>query len=430
MDVLTTAAAVGRPLEQTRARYPDQEGFVERDGVRVFYEVYGEGERTVFLLPTWSIIHSRFWKAQIPYLARHFRVLTFDGRGNGKSDRPAEPDAYVEQEFADDALAVMDATGTERAVLVSLSRGAERSLLLGAAQPERVAAMVFIAPALPLPPATPRADAARMFEERRDDHDGWQKWNSHYWLEHYEDFVEFFKAKIFTEPHSTKQREDAVGWALETDPETLVATQLAPRLPDEDSVRELVDRISCPTLVIHGRDDAVRPHDSGAALAEMIGCALVSLEESGHCPPARDPVKVNLLLRDFVDPAVACPRAWTRGKSRRKRALYISSPIGLGHARRDVAIAKELRGLVPDLEIDWLAQNPVTRVLEAEGERIHPASTHLANESHHIESESAEHDLHCFQAWRRMDEILVSNFMVFHDLAESEQYDLWIGDEA
>jgi glycosyl transferase family 28 len=72
----------------------------------------------------------------------------------------------------------------------------------------------------------------------------------------------------------------------------------------------------------------------------------------------------------------------------------------------------------------------VTKVLEAEGERIHPASAQLANEARHIESESAEHDLHCFQAWRRMDEILVSNFMVFHDLAEAEQYDLWIGDEA
>ena len=95
-----------------------------------------------------------------------------------------------------------------------------------------------------------------------------------------------------------------------------------------------------------------------------------------------------------------------------------------------MAIARELRALVPGLEIDWLAQNPVTRVLEAEGERIHPASAELVNESSHIESESAEHDLHCFQAWRRMDEILVNNFMVFHDLIEAEPYDLWIGDEA
>ena len=69
--------------EQTRARYPDEEGYVERDGVRVFYEVYGSGEPTVLLLPTWSIIHSRQWKMQIPYLARHCRVVTFDGRGNG-----------------------------------------------------------------------------------------------------------------------------------------------------------------------------------------------------------------------------------------------------------------------------------------------------------------------------------------------------------
>ena len=112
-----------------------------------------------------------------------------------------------------------------------------------------------------------------------------------------------------------------------------------------------------------------------------------------------------------------------------KRALFISSPIGLGHAQRDVAIAKELRALVPDLQIDWLAQNPVTRVLEGEGERIHPASEHLASESKHFESESAEHDLQCFQAWRRMDEIMVANFMLFHDVVTDERYDLWIADE-
>ena len=58
--------APARPVEQSRARYPDEDGYVERDGVRIFYELYGEGERTVLFLPTWSIIHSRHWKAQIP----------------------------------------------------------------------------------------------------------------------------------------------------------------------------------------------------------------------------------------------------------------------------------------------------------------------------------------------------------------------------
>jgi pimeloyl-ACP methyl ester carboxylesterase len=418
-----------RAPEQTRARYPDEDGTVERDGLRLYYEVYGEGEPTVFLLPTWSIIHSRHWKMQIPYLARHCRVLTFDGRGNGLSDRPADPDAYREEEFAADALAVMDATATERAVLVALSRGAERLLHLAASHPERVDKLVFIAPALPLPPATPRLQAKQEFGERRDEYVGWGKWNRHYWLEHYEDFLEFFFSQVFTEPHSTKQREDAVGWGLETDAETLVATQLAPRLMDEESVRDLLSRIDCPVLVIHGSEDALRPWESGARLAELASGELVVLEGSGHFPHARDPVKVNLLLRDFTVPAPP-PRSWVRGKSRRRRALYISSPIGLGHAQRDVAIADELRKHHPDLEIDWLAQHPVTAVLEARGERIHPASAVLANESRHIESESAEHDLHCFQAIRRMDEILLANFMAFHDLVREEHYDLWIGDEA
>jgi predicted glycosyltransferase len=123
-------------------------------------------------------------------------------------------------------------------------------------------------------------------------------------------------------------------------------------------------------------------------------------------------------------------RTWTRALSRRRRALYLSSPIGLGHAMRDAAIADELRRLHPDLEIDWLAQQPVMSVLEARGERIHPLSAELASESAHFASESQGHDLNAFQAIRRMDELLVANFMVFHDAVEEGEYDVVIGDEA
>ena len=121
---------------------------------------------------------------------------------------------------------------------------------------------------------------------------------------------------------------------------------------------------------------------------------------------------------------------WARAMSREKKVLYLSSPIGLGHAVRDVAIVKELKRLRPDVQVDWLAQHPVTTVLEAEGETIHPASEWLANESAHIASESSGHELHCFQALRRMDEILVANFMVFQEVVEEGNYDLVIGDEA
>jgi len=250
-------------------------------------------------------------------------------------------------------------------------------------------------------------------------------YNRHYWREDYRGFLEFFFAQMFTEPHSTKQIEDCVGWALETDPETLADSAAALSLCGAESFEDTVARVRCPTLVIHGDADRIRPHAQGAALARATGGRLVTLPGVGHGPQARKPVEVNRLLHEF-----AGGRRPQRRRSRRRRALLISSPIGLGHARRDVAIAQELRRLHPDLDIDWLAQNPVTRVLEAEGERIHPASAHLANESAHFESESAEHDLHCFQAWRRMDEILVANFMVFHDVVEAQAYDLWIGDEA
>src|SRR5580700_998983 len=421
MDIQLTVP--GR--EQSRARYPDSSGYIKRDGVRLYYEVYGAGEPTVFLLPTWSIIHSRHWKMQIPYLARHCRVLTFDGRGNGRSDRPVA--GYQGAEFAADAVAVMAATATESAVIVSLSVGAQRALILAAEHPDRVTGAAFICPAVPL--AAPPEERERYpWDEVLATDEGWAKDNLHYWLRDYRGFLEFFFSQMFTEPHSTKAIEDCIGWGLETTAETLVATEIGNGL-DEETARELCGGIHCPVLVIQGTADAITGPGRGAALAAATGGDLVLLEGSGHGPHVRDPVKVNLLLRDFAVPRAVRPR-WVRGRSRRKRALYISSPIGLGHAQRDVAIADELRRLCPGLEIDWLAQHPVTRVLEGRGERIHPASAYLANESGHMESESAEHDLHCFQAWRAMDEILVANFMVFHDLVSEERFDLWIGDEA
>jgi len=249
--------AVEAKPEQTRARYPDVEGYVEREGVRLFYEVCGEGEETVFLLPTWSIVHSRIWKGQIPYLARHLRVITHDGRGNGKSDRPEGADAYATREFVADALAVMDATGTERTALVSLSMASQRALILAAEHPDRVSRVVFISPSLPLTPGHPGRDFS--FDEQLDTDEGWAKDNRHYWLRDYPGYLQFFFSQVFTEPHSTKQIEDCVSWGLETTPETLIATAEAPG-PNKDELLELCSRIRCPVLVVHGDENQISPH--------------------------------------------------------------------------------------------------------------------------------------------------------------------------
>jgi pimeloyl-ACP methyl ester carboxylesterase/predicted glycosyltransferase len=452
VDVETAAAdrpasvPVGRDGEQSRARYPDSEGFIERDGQRLFYEVYGEGEETVFLLPTWSLIHSRQWKMQIPYLARHFRVLVMDGLGNGGSDRCRDPRRYRAVEFARDCLAVMDATGTERAVVASLSTAAQYQLQLARLAPERVAGAAFIGPVFPYDPSIlwllRNPLARRMFKRPlpRDPrlHRWWGRYNAVQWREALPAFADWFISRSVPEPHSTKAIEDGVGWALETDGETLVATVIDSesgiRPPDRAELRALAGNLRCPVLIVSGENDKITPPRDAGSLARFTSGRLESVPGSGHFTHGRKPVTFNLALRELCEQAFGRPRTprdpTVYRPDGRPRALFVSSPIGLGHAQRDVAVARELRGLQPDLQIDWLAQDPVTRVLEGEGERIHPASAHLANESKHIQSESAEHDLHCFHALRRMDEILAANFMVFHDVVREQRYDLWIGDEA
>ena len=413
--------------EEYRAFAPDAEGFVERNGVRTHWERFGSDGPAVLLLPSWAIVHSRIWKLQIPYLARRFRVLTFDARGNGKSDRPPDAAAYSEWELAEDALAVLDAADVESAALVTLSRGARRGLILAAEHPERVESIVFINAALSILSA---AGSSR-FQDVRESYEGWAKYNANYWRSDYRDFVEFFFGQVFSEPHSTKQIEDCVGCALETDAETLVATQLGPS-PEREEVLALCSRVRCPVLVIHGEDDRVIDDESSAALAAATNARLVTLEGSGHCPQGRDPVRVNLLLEEFLGGGVRpAERRITRAPHRaRPRALVVSSPIGLGHAQRDLAIARELRALRPELDVVWLAQHPVTAVLEAAGETIHPASKSLSNESAHFEARMGEHELPVFQAWRELDEILLANFMIFHDVVRDDRYDLWLGDEA
>ena len=284
--------------EQTRARYPDEEGFVERDGVRVYYEVYGQGDPTVLFVPPWAIVHSRYWRLQIPCLARHCRVLVFDPRGNGKSDRPAAAEAYAEHEYADDALAVLDETSTDQAVLVTHSLGAQRALLLAANHAERVTGIVFLAPSLMIAPGHEHRDVYP-FDEPLGTDEGWAKFNAHYWLRDYPDFVEFFMSQAFTEPHSTKPTEDAIGWALETDPETMIALSRS-RFIAEDEIRAVCERVRCPVLVLHGDEDVLSPHRRGVALAEATGGTMVLLEGSGHFPHVRDPVLVNTLLSDFI----------------------------------------------------------------------------------------------------------------------------------
>jgi pimeloyl-ACP methyl ester carboxylesterase/predicted glycosyltransferase len=421
--------------EQQRARQPDTSGTAAREGVSLHYDVYGDGPVTVLLLPTWSIVDSRFWKAQVPFLARHFRVITFDGRGCGQSSRPRGTAAYLDREFAADAVAVLDATSTDGAVLVGFSCGATWAVHVAAHHPGRVQGIFAIGPACGLEVADPARELERWLSEPENPR-GWQKYNRRYWQHSDADFREFFFRELNSEPHSTKQFEDCMRWTTTTDAQTLIDTTAA-RLhldgPPAESMEQLAGRVRCPVHVVHGTDDRVRRWKLGEELARLTGGSLTLFEGGGHGLPARKPVQINTMIREFATSVTACgipPEQRTRTTRRRRRVLYLSSPIGLGHARRDLAIVNELRRARSDLDLSWLTQDPVTRFLETAGEQVHPAARYLLGESRHLEAEAGEHDLHAFEAIRRMDEIMVANFMLFSEIVRDETPDLVIADEA
>lgn len=412
-----------------RAKLPHTEGFVDRNGVKVHYEIYGEGAHTIVFVPAWPIVHSRIYKAQLPYFSDRFRVIAYDPRGNGKSDRPGSGAAYSLDDLADDAIAVMDAAGVERATLYGLSIGGLVASTVAANFPDRVEALVCVSGRCPLVRDSISRSASK-FDVVFDDPKGWEKFNRTHWLNNYPDFCEFFVDQIFPEKHSTKQVEDALRWAAEGDGETLARSVSAP-LPVRYPIDEaMYRRIACPVLLIHGAEDTITPPAMSEKVAELTGGELHILPGVGHAANARFPAWTNTTVRDFLADRLGTWKPESRTRTCEKRALYLSSPIGLGHARRDLAVARELRKLHPDLQVDWLAQDPVTRFLNANNERVHDASRLLASESQHIEAEAGEHDLNCFEAIRRMDEILVRNFMVFQEVVEAGAYDLVIADEA
>ena len=414
MSVTETGPRALAPLESGYARADD--------GLGLYWESYGAGPTTLVVQPCNPISNSRLWKAQLHYLARYHRVVVYDGRGNGNSDLPDPAKPWLGRWKAADCIAVLDATAVERAVLVGLCDGVWPSVQVAASHPQRVQGIVALSPGVPL--LTPQPAWWQEAGEKVEDE---------YVRRNYDEFLRFFFSAMFPEPHSSKQIEDAVAYGLDAPVEVLLMERAEPVAATKEEVEAICRRVACPVLVVRCELDNCQGCLRGQAFAELVGAEDVVLAGAGHIPNARHPVVVNRLIHEFAsrfDPPVARRRSWVRVGARPRRALLVSSPIGLGHAWRDVAIARELRRLVPGLEVHWLAQPPLTTLLEACGETTHPASAELASEARGVDEQAGEHELHAFQMLRRLDEIFAANFMVFHDLVREEPFDLWIADEA
>ncbi|HEY8437712.1 MAG TPA: alpha/beta hydrolase [Candidatus Limnocylindrales bacterium] len=290
--------------EPGRARLPDASGrATSSDGLGIAYEVFGSGDPTIVLLPSAPIIHSRQWKGQIHFLSRSWRVVAYDGRGNGASDRPTTSDAYHDDRFVDDLVAVMDATGTDRAVLVGLCvDGVWRSIRLAAEQPQRVLGIVAFSVGVPrlAPPQPHYLEAGAAFDDELATTDGWAKMNRHHWLRDYPDFARFFFGQMTTEPHSSKAIEDATAWAVEGSVEVMLAEREADFPWDLEAIEAKARAVRCPMLLVHGTEDRCQSIDRARRLAELTGAPLIEVTGANHMIPGRHPVLANLLIRDFV----------------------------------------------------------------------------------------------------------------------------------
>lgn len=403
-----------------RAREPDDTGHVSRDGVRIHYEVYGDGPTTILVLPTWSVLDSAHGRFQLVDLSRHYRVVTFDGRGNGRSDRPQGRTAYASDEFVADAVAVLDTTGTDRAVVVACSVATHWLLRLAAEHPDRVLGAVASGTNLPLAPWHDRPEMGP-FDEPYRSTDGWARFNADYWRDDYEGFLRFFFSQVWTEAHSERLIDVCVENGLQTTAETLIDTTGANQMSAEEAVA-LIRLTRCPWLVVHGGGDELQPHARAERLAEETQGSLVTLVGAGHCSGNRDPVRFNLLVREFTEELLgwrARRWTWTRARSRSRRVIMV--PAGPGTLNRDLEIAAALRHRYADVRVEWLAAELASSLLPG-GETIHPASAHLPPSPERVDD--------AFAVWRESDELHFLTFMILHDIAAEEPIDLVVADGA
>lgn len=394
---------------------PARDGYVEREGVRSWYAQYGAAGPWLAFAPIYQIANSHLLRGAVPWLSQHFRVVVMDLRGNGRSDRPERQDDYTFDHYYRDFIAVLDALEVDKLAVVGISATAMTAIRLAAEHPGRVSHLITAGGWISMKFEDPQVlEASRQALERMR-----TAWPVH---------LDGFFGNVFSEPHSTKPYEDAVirnGGA--TDGPTTAMARTGWLGTD---MRQAARQVQCPTLVIHGSGDRIVPPEQAHSLVENIpGARLLEVQGGGHLMPARDPIAFASAVHQFAGCAPP-QRTWVRGMARKRRALFISSAIGLGHVQRDLAIAREMRKHSPDLQVDWFTVHPASTYLEQEGERVHPACRRLANESRHFERQAGEHDLQAFFALRTMDEVMARNFLVFADLLREEHYDIVVGDES
>ena len=247
-----------------------------RDGVALHYEIEGSGP-TLILTHGYSAT-GEMWRGQVAALKDRFQVITWDMRGHGRSDYPADPALYSEGQSVADMAALLDEAGAKRAIVGGLSLGGYMSLAFHLAHPERVRGLLIIdtGPGY-------RNDEAR---------EGWNR-NAHRTAERYESDGLARLAAGSPEMRQSRHR-DATGLAL------AARGMLAQR---DARVINSLPTIAVPALVVVGANDTPFLAASDYMATKIPRAQKAVIENAGHAANLDQPEAFNAAIVSFLGEA-------------------------------------------------------------------------------------------------------------------------------
>lgn len=390
--------------------------YAENNGVKIWYEIHGQGAPALIMVPGFQIVHSEYYKRfYVPFLSRHLRVVTLDLRGSGKSDGPEG--GYDLETWTDDIHAVVLSAGLDRFAMAGSSCGVSMCINYRKSHPANVSHLILMN-------GFARMVRSENYPQGMPEKD--LKGIVQFWHDQPQDMLKGFIELLCSEKYTLRAKELVWQWAHETSPAIWAKGFSCSVQTDVDATLENLD---LPVLIFAGQTDQVVFPSASEYLHQKISeSRFIPIDHAGHGFLRTWP-QVGRHILNFLKPETTFPGPVAQDAG--ARILWISSPIGLGHVKRDLVIADAMRKQKPGLKIDWLAIDPVKAFLENRGERIHPMSKYMRDESGQFESHATDaFSLDATEAYWEMDKLLNNNFMVLTDVINESSYDLVVGDES
>lgn len=263
---------------------------IPSNGIELYYEIHGEGQPLVLISGLGYSLWQ--WHRMVPFLAEHFKVITFDNRGVGQSDRPAGP--YTAQMLAADTAGLLDALGMEKAIVAGHSMGGFVAQAMALEFPQKVDKLILCSTNFGGPRHVPvTAEAMKVLTDVSSDPltrfkngiavstaPGWSEKNA----EIIQQWVEWRVANPI-EP-APYQAQLAIGLSL---------------LPEAAAFESQLARITVPTLILFGEHDKVVPPANASLLAEkIVASKVVIFPDAGHFFPIEIPEAASHAMIEFA----------------------------------------------------------------------------------------------------------------------------------